>query len=1036
MSPALRLAIAAGFLMSGATGLVYEVVWARMLTLTLGAGSVAHVVVLSTFFGGIALGNAVLGRAADARPRRALALYAALEAIIALWGAASPLILTWADRTWRALTPGATPGPAMAAAEALLAALCLIVPTVAMGGTLPALARFVVARRADVGRDVGSLYALNALGAAAGAALGGLWLLPRLGATGAVHVAALANLIVAIGAAGLWLDRRAPDLPESPEDIDTTELDGLPESHSDLPESHSDLPESHSDDLPESHSDLPESHSTSTPESHSRAADPTRPWWLPALLCGFASLVLEVAWIRLFAIVFGSSAQAFTLMLVAFLLGIAGGGAIAARWLRTRPERGIDLALGLLTAAIVLLVVQLPFYERLPWLQFRLAWALERRADVYPVLLAGQTALAVAWMLPVTLATGAVLPTLVHVATRSVARLGGSLGRIFAANTVGTVVGPAFATFALMPLLGLRGTIIAGAGALATAAAAIARADARLHQRRERVRIALLAGLVAFAVLLPAWNPAIMHAGGFRRWTIDAGTTFAEFRELRGALEVVYAEDGPLDSVVVLRNADGANFLKVNGKTDASDTPDLATMRLVAHLPLLLHRAAHGERHREVYIVGVGAGITVGTASLHPDVHIVAAELSGGVLEASRFFAHVNGDMHADPDVDLVHADARELLARDDRRWDVIINQPSNPWIAGNAALFSREFFQLAASRLAEGGLMTQWMHTYAMDDDTLALVLDTFSSVFPYVTVWWPQAVDMVVIGSFEPLDIDADRLGALLDDPAIAASMRGYPREGLETDTLPRLLALQVLSERGFRDAFPGRGPWHTDAEPRLEVHAPRAQFVGQGAERFVELDERAVPGRPSRLWLSRLDLTEADERDLLAFFASRETAFAVRLAGSLQHAVFDVDSAADHADLATRGTGLPVLLDEFTRSVALADALDEATCQRWADAALRSYPFRASVFYRPDLSGAADAFERCAELVPDRELTWRALHAQLLAECGYRAEARRAIAALRAGGLPERADELLADLLRRLDVADLDRLDHADFVEHQQP
>lgn len=1021
MSPALRLAVAAGFLLSGATGLVYEVVWARMLTLTLGAGSVAHVVVLSTFFGGIALGNALLGPAADARPRRALALYAALEAIIATWGAASPLILTGADRAWRALTPGATPGPAMATAEALLAALCLLVPTVAMGGTLPALARFVVARRADVGRDVGSLYALNALGAAAGAALGGLFLLPRLGATGAVHVAALANLVVALGAGGLWLARRAPDLPESHEDLDATDLD--------------DLPESPPDDLPESPS-TPESPPTSTPARPSPASDLTRRWWLPALLCGFAALVLEVAWIRLFAIVFGSSAQAFTLMLVAFLLGIAGGGVIAARWLRARPERGIDLALSLLTAAIVLLVAQLPFYERLPWLQFRLAWALERRADVYPVMLAGQTALAVAWMLPVTLATGAVLPTLVHVATRSVDRLGGSLGRIFAANTVGTVVGPALATFALMPWLGLRGTIIAGAAALVVAAIAIARADDRLRRPRERVRAALLAGLVAFAVLLPAWNPAIMHAGGFRRWTIDAGTSFAEFRELRGALDVVYVEDGPLDSVVVLRNADGAHFLKVNGKTDASDTPDLATMRLVAHLPLLLHRAAYGERHREVYIVGVGAGITVGSASLHPDTHIVAAELSGGVLEASRFFAHVNGDMHADPDVDLVHADARELLVRDDRRWDIIINQPSNPWIAGNAALFSREFFQLAASRLADDGVMTQWMHTYAMDDETLALVLDTFGSVFPYVTVWWPQAVDMVVIGSFEPLDIDVDTLGELLADPAIAASMRGYPREGLETDTLPRLLALQVLSERGFRDAFPGRGPWHTDAEPRLEVRAPRAQFVGEGAERFVELDERAVPGRPSRLWLSQLDLTEADERDLLAFFASRETAFAVRLAGSLQHAVFDADSAADHADLAVRGTGLPVLLDEFTRSVALADALDEATCQRWADAALRSYPFRASLFYRPDLSVAADAFDRCAELVPDRALTWRALHAQLLAECGYRAEARRAIAALRAAGLPERADALLADLLGRLDVADADRLDHADLVEDEHP
>lgn len=988
----LRIAIAAGFFLSGATGLAYEVVWARMLTLTLGAGSLAHVVVLSTFFGGIALGNALLGRAVDARPRHALLLYAGLEAVVALWAAASPYILSVADQVWRSATPGMTPGAGMALAEALLAALCLLVPTVAMGGTLPALARFVVANREQVGPDVGGLYALNATGAAAGAAIGGLWLLPGFGAVVSVQLAAAVNMLIAVAAAALWFARRAPD-------------DGALDEATPAP---------------------------AAPGGSEHAGR----WWMPAMLCGFAALVLEIAWIRVFAIVFGSSAQAFALMLLAFLLGIAGGSALAARWLRGRPERGIDLALALLTLSVVLLVVQLPLYELLPWLQFRLAWTLERRADVYPAMLVGQTALALAWMLPVTLATGAVLPTLVHVATRRIERLGGSLGHIFAANTIGTVAGPIVATFVLMPTLGLRGTIVVGAAMLALAAAAVARTDGRLRRRTERTRVAALAGLVALGVLLPAWNPAVMHAGGFRRWTIDAGTGFAEFRELRSALDVVYASDGPLDSVVVLRNEDGAHFLKVNGKTDASDTPDLATMRLVAHLPLLLHRAAHGPGPRDVYVVGVGAGITVGAASLHPDTRVVAAELSGGVLEASRLFAHVNGAMHEDPDVELVHADARELLARDDRRWDIIINQPSNPWIAGNAALFSREFFELAASRLDEGGVMTQWMHTYAMDDETLALVLDTFGSVFPYVTVWWPQAVDMVVIGSFEPLDIDVDRLGAIMAEESVAASLRGYPREGLDTDTLPRLLSLQVLSERGFRDAYPGTGPWHTDAAPRLEVRAPRAQFVGEGAERFVELDERTIPGRPSRLWLGELDLDDTDRRDLLTFFAERETAFAVRLAGSLQHATFDPDRPADWAALAVRGTGLPGLLDDFTRSVAIAGSLDEPTCQRWADAALRAYPFRASVYYRPDLRDARAAVDRCVALVPDRALTWRALEAQLLAECGYREEARAAIAELRARGLPERADILLAELVERLDVADADRLDDADLIEHQHP
>ncbi|MFT4703890.1 MAG: spermidine synthase, partial [Bradymonadia bacterium] len=807
----------------------------------------------------------------------------------------------------------------------------------------------------------------------------------------------------------------------------------------------------------------------------SSAAYTSRQRWLFVVVAmtGFASLVLEVAWVRVFSMVFGSSAQAFTLMLTAFILGIALGSAVASALMKRQLDPARVLV-GLLACSVLLLTLQLPFYERLAFWQFKVAQALERRAEIYPLYLASQCVMAFAWMLPATIATGAALPVAVLAFTRRVEETGASVGRLFAANTVGTVIGPLVASFLLLPWLGIQGAIQLSIFVLALAAVTVAwgvlpgesSANAgRRSRASHRIvrRVAIGAVLVSAATsLVPSWDANEMHAGGFRRWTLDEGASFEEFERTRHRSEVLFETDGITDSVIVVRNRAGHIFMKVNGKTDASDDADLPTQRMVAHIPLLLHRAwqlSAGQTdrpadgwfdtqtatassmpprpvpllvepppERDVYIVGVGSGTTVGAASRHTNVQVTAYDISEGILEGSRFFSHINEAYYERENVHYGLGDARERLRRTPGLWDVIINQPSNPWIAGNAALFSHEFFELGRDRLDENGVFAQWMHVYAMDDASLNLVMNTFLDVFPYVTVWWPQEVDLVLIGSMEPLEFTESALATSMGELDMREEVAGYEREGVRLDSMERLLAIQVLSEAGVRDAFPGTPPYTTDLSPRLEFLAPVAQFVGQRTNRFVELDERQRPGERTRLWLGMRD--RWDRSDLGPFLNERNTPFALRLAGSMTHATMPYPpSATDYAEYVQHATGLPVvfeawterMLDHTTRGAAEGDfdgAVGDATpsavaCREFIDTAIDALSGRATVFYRPPLDSVTTVIDRCGDMHPDQAIIFDALHAELLAGTGYSTEADRRIDALLALGLPEQVRDLLLDL-----------------------
>jgi spermidine synthase len=744
---------------SGAAGLVYEVLWARGLALTLGSTSVAQASVLASFLGGLALGSAKLGGVAE-RSRDPLRLFSRLELGVAACACLSIPALPLLGR----LPPG----------SARLAASCLAVafPAFLMGGTLPALVRWR-GRGEGWERDLSWLYFVNSAGAACGALAATLLLLPRLGFELSLLAGAALSAGVGLIAPRLEAGRPAPQPAPAP--------------------------------------------------AGGRVS--AAPLYAAALLSGFAALSYESAWTRLLGLSLGSSTHAFALMLGAFIAGVASGGFALARG--AFPALAPASLFGRLQLGACLAVLAgIPLWGALPYAFLRFGAAVPREPAWFPVYQAGQFAFCVAVMAVPAFFLGAALPL--------AARLdpgGGraaAAGRVFGVNTAGNVLAAA-ASLKLMPLLGLRGLLLLGAAANASA-------GLLLLPARERARLgAAAAAAFALCAALGPWDARLLSLGAYRR-AEGRPPSWAELREGLAGKTLLYYRDDRDASVGVVQEPSGRRYLKVNGKTDASDGPDMATQRLIAHLPLTLRPGA-----KDALVIGLGSGVTAGAALRHPIDRLDVVELIPAVTESSRFFDHASGAPLEDPRTRLHHGDARAALADTARRWDVIVSQPSNPWIAGEAGLFTREFYADARARLKPGGLMAQWFQIYEMDDETVSMVLRTFSGAFPRVTVWHCGPGDMVMLG--EEADAAPDWAASSSAAARAAAQLGEFGVDGL-----PALLALQSQSD-GLARELAGRGRVHEDRFPWLEFLAPRAFFLDRssGLLRWADEMRRLGPGSP---------------------------------------------------------------------------------------------------------------------------------------------------------------------------------------------
>ncbi len=826
-------ALAAGLLfVSGACGLVYELVWSQHLAQVLGNSGQAHSIVLATFMGGLALGAFVFGRRAD-KVARPLVLYGLLELCVGLYAVGFGAVYQSLHAFFLFVAP-AFPESARAVPKLTTAALSLLLPTMLMGGTLPAMLKFVTKSSSAMRLELSRLYAVNSLGAALGIFTAGTLLVPRLGLTVSARGAACFNLAIAlIAIARGW---------RKPAGEGAAPAAGAPAEAA----------------APASDSPAPAEAEVAWPAA-ARAA------FFGVVLSGFTSMLLELAWIRLLAIVMGASAYAFTLILTAFILGIGLGSYwIARRDARPQSQSSVRAQLklfGRLQLGQVLGVcVTLPLYIRLPhyfWVAHDMIARTERTWPLYQAITFGFSCLVL--LLP-TFFLGAAFPVGARVAMAKLDSAGKRLGSVYAFNTVGTILGSLMGGLVLMPLFtmercfGLALLLTLGGAAVALYVAREGRAVRAWLQVG-----AVGAVVVAFLVGSNGWSKVVGNMGAFR----ETGRPFASYQDYVAVTAQTFAVDYYADdtfaTVVVGHNPKHPEhqMMRINGKIDASTDPeDVQTQIITGHLGSLLMPV----RPKRVLVIGAGAAITAGSALTHESVErLDLVEISPAVLTGARLFEAANHHALTDPRTRLHVDDAKTFLALEGKKYDLIISVPSNPWVSGVSGLFTREFFQTMHAHLNEDGVLVQWVHLYQSNAEMVRLVMRTMRETFPYSTTWEGDA-DVVFVSPMKPFKLDYDEIERRLAQPKVHEDL-----QKIEVTRLATLLAKQMHSDQGQAE-LAGQGRINTDDTNILEYQSPKAFFLRKNA---ILPDERAY-GRPSeRLffhdWLQHHELTALDAAEM---------------------------------------------------------------------------------------------------------------------------------------------------------------------------
>ena len=779
-----RRAFVLVYALSGAAGLVYEVAWTRLLTLQLGHTVAAASTVLAAFMGGLAVGAWIAGTrlTRHAPVVTGLRTYAALEIFVA----AAALMLPF---SLRAFVPGLAWAYADGDAPVRFGLVRVVIslvfaglPAAAMGATFPVATSAVATASSDAAR----LYAANTTGAALGALGAGFWLLPAFGLRGTTWVGVSLNVAAATGAMIIASG------------LSTTTVAVATDADRDRHK------------LARGRKTKARSTAPAGYKSAGLAA-------FAAAASGFAALVYEVAWTRLITMVIGPTTYAFATMAASFITGLAAGAALGTRIARrtAHAERWLG---GCLALAAIAAVVS-AWYTATEMPLAVAARVADPSVDFSAVV--WQQALAVGFvLLPMTLALGAAFPLALAVGTTEAA-LARETASVYASNTVGAIAGALSAGFILIPALGLRDTIRVAAvvGALASVVVFLlpARASGVVASRRTLISVALSAVTVLIVLAVPAWDRALLASGAYKYAPYLAGT---DLEVVLRAGRLQYYKEGAAGTVSV-RDLTGTRSLAIDGKVDASNSGDMLTQRLLALLPILLHGHA-----RQVAIIGLGSGVTAGSAlSVESVKQVDVVEISPEVVEASRFFDKENGSVLTRPGVRLIVGDGRSHLRLTSRQYDVIISEPSNPWMAGVASLFTHEFFESARSRLRPDGVFCQWAHTYDIRADDLKSIVRTFSTVFPQGSMWLVGGGDLLLIG-VKSGDVDpryaAVTAGAKA--PSVQAALADVGAPGAESGFA--LLSL-FAGGPGDLDRFAAAASIQDDDHTALEYSAPRGIY-----------------------------------------------------------------------------------------------------------------------------------------------------------------------------------------------------------------
>ena len=754
---------------------MYQTLWARQLHLVFGTSTFAISTVLASFMAGLAVGGFWMSRYVDRLPRPLWA-YGILEIGIGLYALLFPVLLWVIEPTYLAVGRAFAPTPvAYGLIQFALVGASLVLPTAAMGATLPLLARFATQRLGAAGNQVGWLYAVNTAGAVFGTVVAGFFLLPGFGLSTTTWLAGGANLVLGALAILLATQSQGAEAVEIEQDL----------LEAPLPE------------------DVPLV-------------------CLVAGMAGFAALVYEVAWTRLLALILGASVYAFTVMLIAFLVGIAIGGAVggrhADRTLATAGRRRLLVLLATLQVGVGALAWLLMWgFSELPFWYVALYSLLNVETVPGASVVLGLV-LAALMMTPPALLMGATFPVAVRAAVGDPKKLGGPVGRIYGWNTVGSMLGAFSAGFLLLPIIGVQSAVLVGVCVNGLAAAIVWWRVSEGRRRFAGVGAWAITAVLIFTVIRPPWNPLVMTAGMYKyAYKLSEPTREAVLRMATGRTELMFYEEGLSSIVTVAKNLKTGNrYLANNGKVDASSSGDMPTQVLLAMIPL-----QYVDQPKNALVIGLASGVTVGSVTRDLDLErIDVVELEPAIVRAAALFDDVNHRALEDPRVNVITNDGRnQVLLSEPGTYDVVISEPPNPWITGVSNLFTKEFFELGRSRLAPDGVWAQWVHLYGMDRDDLRSLLGSFADVYPHVAVYGTiEDADLVLVGSERALVPTRERAEALWNStPATRKELERVDiDQGLE-------LVTRFLFDRDAALEIAGDIQRNTDDNMRIEYSAP---------------------------------------------------------------------------------------------------------------------------------------------------------------------------------------------------------------------
>jgi spermidine synthase len=852
------------FFFSGVAGLIYEVVWTRMLTQIFGNTTYAIATVLAAFMAGLAVGSYLFGRIAD-RGKNDFLLYGLLEAGVGIYG----LLVPWLFQAGRQIYI-----PLFHLNESypfvfnlllfFLSFVLLVLPTLLMGATLPVLSRFFVKSFADLGRRVGDLYGTNTLGAVLGCAVSGYYLIPNFGMRTTVYIAAGLNLAIAVII--LIVDRlRERDASE-----------------------------------PVVEAEQPEMADAAT------GAAPSHLGWVLLLafaVSGMAALVYENAWTRALTLVIGSSIYSFTTMLVTFLVGLSLGGFLYARLMGERRVRittfgVIELLVGLTALATI------PLFEKLPLIFLRLMHGF---GDSFNLFLSIQVLTAAMVMFVPTLLLGMTFPLVARLFTQSLYRVGSSVGTSYAANTLGAIVGAFAGGFIFIPQIGVQNSIILAVVLNLIVGWFLIVADPRMSTApRFALGLAVLAAIALIYFKTPPWDRHVMTSGVtvYSDRYESLHTDSLRVEEMHRD-DIIYYKEGLTATVSVHQSASGDyRYFRTNGKIDGS-YGDALSQLMTGYIPMLFHPQG-GER---AAVIGLGTGMTTKAVAAFPVKEVEVLEIEPAMREATTYFKERNGNITENPKVRIIPTDGRNYILATPKMYDVIAAEPSNPWIAGIANLYTREFYAVVRSKLKPDGVFAQWFHNYSMSPDDFRMVFRTFAEAFPYVTVWGMKESDFLMVGTMQPqvfryselkevfaknrtLKADFEELG--LSDPYAVLGFYRMSREG----------AL----------AFSEGATLNTDDGAELEFSAPRS--LGRATS---ELNRKLMSPHLTEAPWSKLDGTTAARGHFYLAQAHEANGWHSRALGEVERAIAAEPSNADYYVLKTK-----ILLEAEKNSEALKSAM----------------------------------------------------------------------------------------------------------------